>query len=886
MSDEYGTIRPVIKPILDLFRSDCVAFWATTYNVDLAFFNEYLLRRLGDPPLNAVVLADQRRLDRSLEAATDRQDLLAPVNSRWLLRSVQLGAGRFHPKSYLTVNGRTAKLIVGSGNLSTNGIDAGRETFVAFQSGTPDGDAAILTWRAWVRRLVGTVDDTRLAERFADLETRLPQSTVPHVIGDTMLFHNLDAPIGKQLFDMVGSADVDELIVAAPFYDEHGEALGALVDRLRPNTVRLYTTSSTSVDGSALVSRLDGSGAQVEAFAYVPDGFTHAKLVGVIAGERAWIMSGSANLSHAALTARAGPGNVELVVVAQHDPRSVRAVFVPPDVRVEARPLASLASLNYDSADAAADPERPHRLLRGAFLHDGRIQITAKNVLAVSVLLADHGNSQPLSVEGETATTAGPLAGPLVHLVDADGTTLSNCIVVDDPAGLARVLQSGARSENGRPSELTMADLNTPLGRALEYMHNNMVMDVAERAPTAGTGALGADETTIAGDDSLWARLERETLARDPRAGSYARLLSRAQGTLALAEPIIELLDAMRHRVPLIDSTGNTRTTLQLLVIKPNDDPDAPGTGGGHQWSETARIRVRGRNVIRRYAAAQTDPRLVWIDPLAPLGNLDMAATVFVKMWPHAFVVGPTVELTADDLDDLWGRWIRPFVGTGNGDGWLDRTDVPTERLTALMAGDFVEKVTALCWLAIRPGKDHRERIVAWQPALRALYDRGLFDDNETVAEYLCMVTGRVVPAKQVGTDLLASLSFIDDELWCQQIAAQLGVGHLELGVLSAGQSVSVRLDIRGIDDPLNDPRLPQLVVATRQYRRTDPVALYAADHGWRVVLATGEPAAYLARFGHGEVVDSLPVMAGVIERIAAANGVLGDLFPAAVRVA
>jgi hypothetical protein len=33
------------------------------------------------------------------------------------------------------------------------------------------------------------------------------------------------------------------------------------------------------------------------------------------------------------------------------------------------------------------------------------------------------------------------------------------------------------------------------------------------------------------------------------------------------------------------------------------------------------------------------------------------------------------VEFTDDDLDDLWQRWLRPFAGTGEGDGWLDLLD-------------------------------------------------------------------------------------------------------------------------------------------------------------------------------------------------------------------
>ncbi len=287
----------VIKPIAELFRSDCVAFWAATYNLDLALFNEYLLRRLGDPPLNAVVLCDQRCLDDSLAAVpVERLDILAPVNRRWLLRGVRFGAGRFHPKSYLAVTSRTARLFVGSGNLKTSGIDSGREVFTPFVSGTSVGDAAIATWRSWMHRLVAAVDDTRLAERFADLEGRLPESKGLAAAAASPLWHNLDTPFLDQFCDGVGAGTVDELVVTAPFYDEHGEALGRLADRLDPKVIRLYVSASTKVDGHNLASRLGAAGAELQVLAYLPDRFTHAKLVGVTSGNRGWLMSGSANL--------------------------------------------------------------------------------------------------------------------------------------------------------------------------------------------------------------------------------------------------------------------------------------------------------------------------------------------------------------------------------------------------------------------------------------------------------------------------------------------------------------------------------------------------------------------------------------------------------------
>lgn len=123
-----------------------------------------------------MVLADQRKLDETLNSIpVERMGALGPVNRRWLLRGVQLGSGRFHPKSYLSVRVGTATLMVGSGNLSSNGINAGREVFTSFTSGNPVGDAAIGTWRRWVRRIVEATGDTLLAERFADLEQRLPK---------------------------------------------------------------------------------------------------------------------------------------------------------------------------------------------------------------------------------------------------------------------------------------------------------------------------------------------------------------------------------------------------------------------------------------------------------------------------------------------------------------------------------------------------------------------------------------------------------------------------------------------------------------------------------------------------------------------------------------
>jgi hypothetical protein len=98
--DGVPDLVPTVQPVSEVFTGNVSALWATTYNVDLGLFNEFLLPRLGEPPLNVVVLADHRRLATSLERLPpERTDALAAVNRRWLLRGLRPGGQAFHPKT-------------------------------------------------------------------------------------------------------------------------------------------------------------------------------------------------------------------------------------------------------------------------------------------------------------------------------------------------------------------------------------------------------------------------------------------------------------------------------------------------------------------------------------------------------------------------------------------------------------------------------------------------------------------------------------------------------------------------------------------------------------------------------------------------------------------
>lgn len=886
MTDD-GPGIPRVRPVLELFRPNVIAFWATTYNIDLALFNEFLLGRLGDPPINVAILADSQRLAATLERIPpEKASQVAQVNRRWLLRGAQLGGGRFHPKSYLAVTRTQATLLVGSGNLSTTGLDEGREVFAEFVSGTDAGDDAIAAWRSWMRRVVRRIDDTRLAERFDDLESKFPGSTRPRVGRDRSLLDNLDRPIADQLVEAISApigGPIGELLVTAPFFDKQALALGHLIERLAPRKISLYTTSTTSVDGSSLAKVLADSDATVDLFAYEPDRFTHAKLVGVIAGSEAWVLSGSANVSRAALTLSASEGNVELAVLTSATPEQVRTLFVPPDTTTRQLALEALMSLTHES-----DPESdalPIRLLHATTHAGGRVEVRCEPTPQPGSQLDDLAVRRDLvSVAGKTLTD-GPLIGRLVCVVASDGAVLSNRVVVDDPDALDAVLRARERPTDDRPPELLSGDLDTPVGKALAWLHRNLVMDVSERAsPGAGSGGVGSRESDSVTDDDLWERLEREKLGRDPRANTYDRVLGRPAGQGA-NEVILELLEAMRDRVPAPDHLARASEPMSILALlrecAGQEEADAAEADGENvakkRWKVETRIRVRARNVLRRWAAAQTDPRLLWIDSLAPAGNFAMVASMFAQLWRDIGADPDRCELRAADLDELWLDWMRPFVGTGRGDGWLDQLDLTDPAVGNRLPRDLPETIAGLCCLAVT----HKPRgtVIAWQPVLNAARGDGLLEPSEETARFVSDVTHAPLSRGQIEEDLLRCIEFIDDDLWCERTRKELDLAGLQLQAVTDVKGVSLRLFVKGVHAPLRDPRIPQLIVAARRYRRCDGVAIFSDDVGWRLVVKTGSRAAYLPRVNGDTTHESQRIAAEWIERLASTGGILADLF-------
>jgi hypothetical protein len=217
------------------------------------------------------------------------------------------------------------------------------------------------------------------------------------------------------------------------------------------------------------------------------------------------------------------------------------------------------------------------------------------------------------------------------------------------------------------------------------------------------------------------------------------------------------------------------------------------------------------------------------------------------------------VELTNDNLDDLWRRWLRPFVGTGEGDGWLDLLDDAARTLARDRLPEWLpEVVAALCWLAVQPGSGQRERVVTFQSVFTAAFSHHLIEPTNTTAQYLSVVTGRTVTPAEVDSQLLRTVDYIDDALWCSRTAEELAFDELRLQTHPGAPRV--RLDVRGITNPLLDQRIPRLVVLVRRYRRCAIVVLFAADASWRLSFVPDETIAYMPNRDAGMIESTSPL--------------------------
>jgi HKD family nuclease len=826
--------------ITDQFHSRWSTFWATTYSFEQRAFDEFWLPRLGDPPLNTTLLVDFWRLAEVwANLAEGEQWRARRANRDYLVRGVPVRGGAFHPKTYFFANASEGILLVGSGNLGLHGLEEGHETFCRFDSRQDTDVAVIRGWRDWMARLVRHLNDHQLTARWLDLQGKAPW--LQGVAGATAFVANWDRSLLAQIMDSIRQP-VSELHVMAPFFDRGAKALQRVISAAQPRVIHLYTSRGLSVEGPALVRVLEDSTAEVHVYGFEPDRFVHAKLLGFVGDGQGWLLSGSANVTQAALlgAVEEGSGNAEAGVLLPADADIIRGVFVPAGLTVQPRQVHDLDALMYRrSAELARSPlalqsatQLPDR--RIAVVYSGRSEF--KDLYLSNAQerqrIQGHETLAPLSL-GEAVR--------LVWLTDADGLAVSNRVPIDDPAQLGRWLQKGNEAAD-RPRELELRDLETPVGQMLERLHRECIFDI-EDMPVAARLRRGAEE---AEDAAFWDRLMQEELRLDPRVDRY-----RDSGAASVLEgDVFELLRLMLASTP--EHGG-------LRAVNGHDTPTDENTPGvGKPWTPERRLQMRLYNVLERWCRAVGDPRQRWIDPLAPARNYAHLLGAISECWAQRY-------LAPHRLIVLTGILLGRFIRTEGEKGYLLAAS-DSERAHAMASLDPAAPAlaAALVYAALRPSGPWGEHVFDWQWFLVPGLDLGVIAVGPETPGLVYTFVESTMSEQEVEERLNWAANYIDDRQWCIVMQRELGLQKVELTAEKVSSLYGVTLTATGIADPLADPRLVTLVRAALEYRRRS---------GAIVTLPAGRISVRLddhvyARFGREMYESRQPVTRALIERL------------------
>lgn len=522
-----------------------------TFGAQLDFYEGALWRHVSRAR-NRIVLADDVVLAAQLGDLASGGSRLRHVNRHYVVAPIT-NAGSAHAKFILLVDAAGGTLLVGSGNLSIDGYASRGEVFIRYD--ITDTDATHLPEFQAVKSFL----DLTIARGYLDNRARqhldAVWSEIPWIWSpatrNAAVRHNLLEPLGDQIVDEVAGEAVEQLTVHAPFYDRDCAALRRLIEVLRPgHTTVLVQAGRTSVDPAALAEVLAAAPGTSEVRLAVapefPETYLHAKLVLIRTTSRWLAVTGSANLSVAALwrtdqTRDGRPaGNIELITFRESQPEGFDELLGGLDLDEPAEEVRNLDVAYLGDVESTPADNRP-RLLRGTWA-DATLTLEAAGDLPHGELtLIVAGTTEPggvlrdrrtyrvaPSIEARAAldTRAVPV---WLHIATDVGGIDTTPVFPYHAASLAALLTAQRDPEMLRKAaSLDMAN-DDDLTSLLDELDAALVIDrtslwrLARRSPPPDL--VGADSD---GPRRAWQDLDFDALRRHPKLAQYEGASRRA----------------------------------------------------------------------------------------------------------------------------------------------------------------------------------------------------------------------------------------------------------------------------------------------------------------------------------------------------------------------
>ena len=851
-----------MKPV-DYFQRDVYAFWATTFQFDVKLFDQFLLRRLGHGPLNAVVLCDAANLSLALSQLSEVDEhVVKSANSMYALRGMKVpSGGRFHPKTYLFATKQSVRLLVGSGNLTWSGVDRGAEVFSHFDASNPEGRVVIREWLDWMGGLVESRNDELLHARFKHLRTTLPPLGEPDAPSPSHFATNASTALIETIREST-TAKIEELHVTAPYFDDRAEALRKLIEAIAPSqSVHLYLGARPSVHGPSLQAMLADVEADVHLYRLHPSQFVHAKMIGLIAGSNSVLICGSANLSHAALdrvyTTAGSRGNCEAVVIRSGDAEAIRSRFQLHEAEVTEISLNDLADLTFKSEEEY-EADTNVTLGNVALGRDSRLIVKIEGAIPPGAIL-HAGLSGDLPLQPHESVWLTPVlekdAIPLiVWISDSESNQISNVVVVDDPEALEQIL--GERTDNHDiPRELRGERTGSDLTELLLWANRRLIFDIDDTQAAARAAQQAVDDHS--GSEGYWDRFAREEIQYDQRSQTYRPLSSHDRS--AEPSPLMAQIRAMLSGAP---SERNLRRFRNAVLT----DSEEGGSSG--EWTATAREKTLARNLIRRWARALPDPRHVWLAEDAAARNYEALIELLAWVWLDE-------NFTDAEMVELLGELFSGLLGANQGQGLYGRAEPETAEAVVRSIGEDCKGLAAGMAYCALTNAAWRHFVYDWQYFLSLGLELRVLEPDDLAVAFVEELKHEARTAESI-TELLSSRArYVDDEMWGTRIAESMGLNRVSLSQAPGFKNVELTVEIDGIADPQIDPRVIFVARRAFEFKQAGSLMILVAER--RYLLRLGEKAEMLIDDVHRTSIE--PIELERLYAVERQGGNLSDLL-------
>ncbi|MGA9769904.1 MAG: hypothetical protein WBV94_12745 [Blastocatellia bacterium] len=297
-----------------------------TYTFEPDFFENYCLEKFNslNSNRNLTVLVD-RGIYESL--------ILGPIsgrpeqaNIRYFFHPISV-PGVFHPKLFLFVSKKKARLILGSANFTQPGITSNAELIGCFDYEEEQNTRFVSLFRSAFAFIVKV--SNRWPSKTLDSNLRAIFSDAPWLVAENedmqgnemSLIHNLETPLWEQIVSEV-SSPVKSVHVLSRFFDSSPVLLDRVCKDLRPEKIKIFTQNgiTTMTKDYLRHPMVKGKKAEIMLCKYTDENHhqpLHAKAIAIEKGSRRLLAFGSANFTSSALLKDASRGNLEIMLLAR-----------------------------------------------------------------------------------------------------------------------------------------------------------------------------------------------------------------------------------------------------------------------------------------------------------------------------------------------------------------------------------------------------------------------------------------------------------------------------------------------------------------------------------------------------------------------------------------